>query len=140
MKKAKTRLYLVIGVLGIALALAAKFLLKDWFSDFQSGAMIGVGAGLFGFGIAKWGVGLWGEKNPDLMKQNEIEENDERNQFIRSKAQAISGEILHCLLMAGAWVGIFFNAPIWVILLLVGVFLIKTIMDFILMAYFQRKM
>src|SRR5699024_5660354 len=119
MKKAKTRLYLVIGVLGIALALAAKFLLKDWFSDFQSGAMIGVGAGLFGFGIAKWGVGLWGEKNPDLMKQNEIEENDERNQFIRSKAQAISGEILHWLLMAGAWVGIFFNAPIWVILLLV---------------------
>lgn len=37
------------------------------------------------------------------MKINEIEEKDERNQLIRSKAQAISGEILHWLLMAGAW-------------------------------------
>jgi len=140
MKKAKTRLYLVIGVLGIALALAAKFLLKDWFSDFQSGAMIGVGAGLFGFGSAKWGVGLWGEKNPDLMKINEIEEKDERNQLIRSKAQAISGEILHWLLMAGAWVCIFFDAPLWIVLTLVGAFLLKTILDFILMAYYQHKM
>lgn len=42
------------------------------------------------------------------MKINEIEEKDERNQLIRSKAQAISGEVLHWLLMAGAWVCIFF--------------------------------
>ena len=45
------------------------------------------------------------------MKINEIEEKDERNQLIRSKAQAISGEVLHWLLMAGAWVCIFFDAP-----------------------------
>lgn len=41
------------------------------------------------------------------MKLNEIEEKDERNQLIRNKAQAISGEILHWLLIAGAWVCIF---------------------------------
>ncbi len=154
-------------------------------SDSQSGAMVGVGAGLFGYGIAKWCVGLWGAKNPDLMKLrklyflsdkrmensgilyvfpvfhsawlakkisfpaeddlfrdslNEIEEKDERNQLIRRKAQAISGEILHWLLMAGAWVCIFIGAPIWVVLVLVGVFLLKTIIDFILMAYYQHKM
>ncbi|MFQ9821719.1 MAG: hypothetical protein ACLRXK_11220 [Acutalibacteraceae bacterium] len=56
------------------------------------------------------GVSVCGaQKNPDLMKINEIEEKDERNQLIRSKAQAISGEILHWLLMAGAWVCIFFR-------------------------------
>lgn len=38
--------------------------------------MIGIGAGLFGYGIAKWYVGLWGEKNPDLIKQNEIVKNN----------------------------------------------------------------
>lgn len=102
--------------------------------------MIGIGAGLFGYGIAKWCVALWGAKNPDLMKINEIEEKDERNQLIRSKAQAISGEILHWLLMAGAWVCIFFDAPIWTVLTLVGAFLLKTILDFILMAYYQHKM
>ena len=114
--KKKTGMYLAIGIIGIALALIAKFLLQDYLSDSQSGAMIGIGAGLFGYGIAKWCVGLWGAKNPDLMKINEIEEKDERNQLIRSKAQAISGEILHWLLMAGAWVCIFFDAPLWIVL------------------------
>ena len=124
--KKKTGIYLVIGIVGIALALSARFLLQDCLSDSQSGAMIGIGAGLFGYGIAKWCVALWGAKNPDLMKINEIEEKDERNQLIRSKAQAISG--------------IFFDAPIWTILTLVGAFLLKTILDFILMAYYQHKM
>lgn len=139
-EKVKTRLYLVIGIVGIAFALAAKFLSQDYLSDSQSGAMIGVGAGLFGFGISKWCFGIWNEKNPELMKQNEIEANDERNQLIRMKAQALCGEILHWLLMVGAWIGIFVNAPLWIILLLVGVFLLKTVLDLILMAYYQRKM
>ena len=83
---------------------------------------------------------MWGTKNPDLMKQNEIEEKDERNQLIRNKAQAISGEILHWLLMAGAWMCILSDTPIWVVLILVGAFLLKTIIDFILMAYYQHTM
>ena len=66
--KKKTGIYLVIGIVGIALALSARFLLQDCLSDSQSGAMIGIGAGLFGYGIAKWCVALWGAKNPDLMR------------------------------------------------------------------------
>lgn len=50
--KKKTGIYLVIGIVGIALALSARFLLQDCLSDSQSGAMIGIGAGLFGYGIA----------------------------------------------------------------------------------------
>lgn len=139
-KKVKTGLYLVIGILGIVFALAGKFVLKDFLSDSQSSVMIGVGVGLFVFGISKWCFGLWIEKNPELMKQNEIEANDERNQFIRLKAQALSGKILHWLLMVGAWVGIVIDVSLWTILLFVGTFLLKTILDFILMAYYQRKM
>ena len=74
------------------------------------------------------------------MELNEMEDKDRRNQFIRNKARAISGEILHWLLMAGAWVCIFFDAPLWIVLTLVGAFLLKTILDFILMAYYQHKM
>ena len=138
--KKKTAAYLAIGIVGIALALAAKFLLQGFLSNTQSGAMVGVGAGLFGYGMGKGCVALWGEKHPDLMKQSEIEEKDERNQLIRSKAQAISGEILHWLLIAGAWLGIFLDAPFWLTLLLVGVFLLKTILDFALIAYYQKRM
>lgn len=57
--KKKTGMYLVIGIIGIALALIAKFLLQDYLSDSQSGAMIGIGAGLFGYGIAN-GVLVYG--------------------------------------------------------------------------------
>ena len=139
-EKVKTRLYLLIGILGIAFALAVKLILQEHLSDSQVGAMIGVGAGLVGFGISKGCFGIWNEKNPELMKQNEIEANDERNQLIRMKAQALCGEILHWLLMVGAWIGIFVNAALWIILLLVGMFLLKTVLDLILMAYYQRKM
>ena len=138
--KKKKGLYLVIGIVGIVFAFAAKFLLRDYLSDSQSGAMIGVGAGLFGFGISIWCIGKWNEKNPEFVKENEIEANDERNQIIRMKAQALCGEIFHWLLMVGAWIGICVSAPLWTILLLVGVFLLKTILDLILMAYYQRKM
>ena len=56
--KKKTEIYFVIGIIGIALALSVRFLLQDYLSDSQSGAMTGIGAGLFGYGIAKWCVGL----------------------------------------------------------------------------------
>ena len=58
--KKKTGIYLIIGIIGIALALSARFLLQDCLSDWQSGAMLGIGAGLFGFGMAKWWGGLVG--------------------------------------------------------------------------------
>lgn len=38
--KKKTGIYLVIGIIGIALALSARFLLQDCLSDSQSGAMM----------------------------------------------------------------------------------------------------
>ena len=63
--KKKTAAYLAIGIVGIALALAAKFLLQGFLSNVQSGAMVGVGAGLFGYGMGKGCVALWGEKHPD---------------------------------------------------------------------------
>ena len=137
--KVKNRLYLAVAVLGIS-ALVAEILLDDLLTSSQGSAMIGVGAGLFGFGIAKWCVGRWSEKDPEFMRQSEIEAKDERNQLIRMKSQAICGEILHWMLMAGAWVGIFLDAPLWITILLVGVFLLKTAGDLVLMAYYQRKM
>ena len=102
--KAKTKqtLYLILGILGLVLAAVAKFLPAQVWNKTQIGAVIGVGAGLFSFGLVKWWVERWNEKNPEIVKQNEIERKDERNQLIRSKAQALSGEILHWLLMGGA--------------------------------------
>lgn len=136
----KTKLYLALAIAGIALALVVKLALHGVWNDTQVGAAVGVGAGLFGFGLAKYLFSRWEEKDPELLKQNTIEAKDERNQLIRSKAQALSGEILHWLLMAGAWVAIFLDAPLWITLSFVGVFLLKTVLDLLLIFYYQRKM
>ncbi len=140
--KAKTKqtLYLILGILGLVLAAVAKFLPAQVWNKAQIGAVIGVGAGLFSFGLVKWWVERWNEKNPEIVKQNEIERKDERNQLIRSKAQALSGEILHWLLMGGAWAAILLDAPLWVTLAFVGVFLLKTVLDLAFIAYYQRRM
>lgn len=140
--KAKTKqtLYLILGILGLVLAAVAKFLPAQVWNKTQIGAVIGVGAGLFGFGLVKWWVERWNEKNPEIVKQNEIERKDERNQLIRGKAQALSGEILHWLLMGGAWAAILLDAPLWVTLAFVGVFLLKTVLDLAFIAYYQRRM
>ena len=140
--KAKTKqtLYLILGILGLVLAAVAKFLPAQVWNKAQIGAVTGVGAGLFSFGLAKWWVERWNEKNPEIVKQNEIERKDERNQLIRSKAQALSGEVLHWLLMGGAWAAILLDAPLWVTLAFVGVFLLKTVLDLAFIAYYQRRM
>ena len=140
--KAKTKqtLYLILGILGLVLAAVAKFLPAQVWNKTQIGAVIGVGAGLFGFGLVKWWVERWNEKNPEIVKQNEIERKDERNQLIRGKAQALSGEVLHWLLMGGAWAAIILDAPLWVTLAFVGVFLLKTVLDLAFIAYYQRRM
>jgi hypothetical protein len=139
-KKVNKNVYLIMGIAGCAIALIAKYALDTSTEKTLSAVLIGIGTGLLGFGIAKWLVALWGERNPELMRANEIEMKDERNQMIRNKAQAVSGEILHWLMIAGAWVGIITNAQIWMILLFVGLFILKTILDFVFMAKYQKKM
>ncbi len=138
--RTKTKLYLALALTGIVLAVAAKLICNDIWTHTQIGAAIGVGAGLFGFGLSKFLFSRWEEKEPALMKQNAIEAKDERNQLIRSKAQAISGEVMHWIAMAGAWVAIFLDAALWITLAFVGVFLLKTVLDIILIAYYQSRM
>ena len=135
-----TKFYLVIAIIGILLAAAAKLLLSGVWTNTQIGAAIGVGAGLFGFGISKFMVGRWEDKNPEIFKQKIIEEKDERNQMIRNKSQAISGEVIHWALMLGAWISIYFDAPLWITLAFVGVFLLKTALDIVFTAYYQKRM
>lgn len=139
-RKAGKNFYLVLGIIGGALALIAKYTLDTSTEKALSAVLIGIGTVLLGFGIAKWLVALWGEKNPEMLRVSEIEMNDERNQLIRSKAQAASGEVLHWLMIAGAWACIIANAPLWITLLFVGLFILKTVLDFVFTARYQKKM
>lgn len=137
--KTGTKIYLILAIIGILLAAAALLFERD-LTDAQMGAALGVGAGVFGFSTSKFFVRRYEEKNPEIFKIKTIEEKDERNQIIRNKAQAISGKIIQWLLMAGAWIAMAINAPIWITIILVCVFLFKTVLDIAFMAYYQKQM
>lgn len=136
----KTVLYLVLSIAGL-LALAAAMLLEDGrISDALGGALCGIGAGAFAFGFSNWRMCRREEKNPALMRQKAIEEKDERNILIRNKAGALSGEVLQWLVLAGAWVSIAMGAPLWVSLAATGLFLVKSIIELVLILRYQKEM
>ncbi len=86
---------IVLGILGLALLAVGLYLAKTIVNS--QGIMlalpyvcIGVGCGLFGQGMGGVIERSILKKNPEILKQKEIEVNDERNQEIanRSKAKA----------------------------------------------------
>lgn len=139
-QKTKTTLYIILAAAGLALAVVSRFRLGGILPSSQQGALAGMGSGLFGYGLAKFRFSRWADKNPEEMRRSEVEANDERNVAIRNRAQALSGTVLVFVVMAAAWVCIFLDAPQWITLTCVGVFLLKTVLDFILIAYYEKRM
>jgi len=97
----KTSFHFFILVLGVGLV-ALAFTLNGQEVKAVSGVMLGIGAGLFGMSISNLFTQLYEEKHPYVKKQKEIEFNDERNEMIRNKAKAKSGDYAmvyywHCL-------------------------------------------
>lgn len=138
--RTKTKVYLALAIFGIVLGIAARVFLSGVLTALWSGVFLGAGFGLFGFGGANFALCLWEEKNPEIMRVNEVELNDERNVAIRRRAKAASGDILQWLVMAGAWVTIIAGTKLWITLVLIGVFLLKTVIELALMAYYRGKM
>lgn len=137
--KKKSLFYLIVGIFGIALIVAA-IVLDSRIPDAVDGTLMGAGAGLMGVGIPMWRFFHWGKKNPTKWKLYEIESRDERNVAIRLRAMAVAGEVLQWTVMAAAWIAIFLDAPLWVILAIVGVFISKTILEMCLTAKYQKEM
>lgn len=137
--KKKPLVYLIIAIFGIALIVLA-VVLHGRVSNPVDGTLMGVGAGLTAVGITLWRFSLWVTKDPVKWKQYVIESRDERNAAIRLRAQAVAGVVLQYTVLVAAWVAIFLDAPMWVILAAVGIFLSKTILEMCLMARYQKKM
>lgn len=135
----KKRMSLFMGMTGILLIVLA-IVTGDRLSDIMNGTLIGIGAGLAGLGISRWCFSHWSEKEPAKWKQYEIETKDERNAVIRIRAKAAAGEILQWIVLAAAWVALLLNAPLWVILSAVGIFLFKTILEICFLARYQKEM
>ena len=106
----------------------------------HSGILLGTGAGAIGASIAKLYTINLEKKNPDMIKENEIELQDERNVLIRQRAKAKSADITQWLIMVIAYLEIFVNAPLWIILLTVGIFVLYNIIQIYYVNKFNKEM
>lgn len=137
--KKKSLFFLIIGIFGAVLIVSA-IVLDGRVSDAADGVLMGVGAGLSGLGISMWRFFRWEKKHPAEWKQYKIESGDERNVIIKFRAKAVAGEILQWTVMAAAWAAIFLDAPLWIVLAAVGIFLFKILLETYLMARYQKEM
>ena len=106
----------------------------------HSGILLGTGAGVIGASIAKLYTINLEKKNPDMIKENEIELKDERNILILQRAKAKSADITQWLIMIIAYLEIFVNAPLWIILLTVGIFVLYNIIQIYYINKFNKEM
>ncbi len=136
----KKKSFNIIALLfGILLAISS-FYLKGETLKSVSGIFLGVGCGLFGMCTANLYLIRLEKTQPGLIKQKEIEVNDERNILIREKAKAKAGDIIQWFVMGVAYVTIIINAPLWVTFLTIGVFLSYNVIWMIFMNKYQKEM
>ena len=84
---------------------------------------IGLGCGVFGQGVGEL-ITRWSEKgHPEIARQREIEQNDERNIALRDKAQAKAYRIMIPVFGALFFAFGLMNVELRVILLLVAAYL-----------------
>lgn len=131
---------ILLLILGVALMLISIFFLSNESAKVLQGTCLGLGAGLLCFSASNMVLQNWYKKHPKEMKQAEVDFNDERNRLIRNRAKAKCADILQWLVMGVAWITILANFPLWVTLLLVGVFLLKTILELYFTMKYEKEM
>ena len=95
----KHGLQTALGILGLALLALGLYLVKT--TNATEGILltlpyvfVGIGSGLFGQGMGGVIERSVLKKNPEILKQKEIEVNDERNQQISNRAKAKAYDVM----------------------------------------------
>lgn len=137
--RSNRKLNIFLLILGIILIILSITVIKS--EDFKSldGVCIGIGAGLFGMSLSNLWMGNFYKKHPEDMKEAEIEAKDERNIFIRNKAKAVSGDIIHWMIIGLAYLSIVAEVPLWITISIIGVFILKSVLDFYFMCKYQKE-
>ena len=132
----KSMFYITAIIISVIMIILSQFVELNS----HSGILLGTGAGVIGASIAKlYSINLE-KKNPDMIKENEIELKDERNILIRQRAKAKSADIIQWLIMVIAYLEIFVNAPLWIILLTIGIFVLYNIIQIYYINKFNKEM
>ena len=104
------------------------------------GLLTGIGCGLFAGCGVQWRMRKQEEKNPDMARRNSVEQTDERTVVIRDRAKAAAGDILQWCVMGVAFFTIAVDAPVWVTLTAVGLFLLYNILILCFQVKYQKEL
>ena len=132
----KSMFYITAIIISVIMIIVSQFVELNS----HSGILLGTGAGVLGANIAKLYFINLEKKNPDIVKKNEIELKDERNILIRQRAKAKSADIIQWLIMLIAYLEIFVNAPLWIILVTIGIFVLYNIIQIYYINKFNKEM
>ena len=139
MMRKSARFCAVLLALSLVL-LAAALLLRGRLPGSWSGVLIGLGAGIFGASLSGLLMRRWESRNPEFAKQNEIDSRDERTTATRSLAKARAGDVVQWCVMGIAWLSILAEAPLWLTLAAVGVFLLYSVLSLAFMIRLEKEM
>ncbi len=138
--KRKQILFTLLLIAGLCLVGAALVLQKHGVPDKIGGMLMGLGSGMFTASAATLLTLRQERKNPAAARQNEISLKDERNIAMRNRAKALAGDVLQWAVLAAAWVAIGLGASLWIVLLAVGVFVAKSLLELYLLLQYQKTM
>ena len=124
----KHTLQTVLGILGLAMLAFGLYLAKT--STATAGILLTLPYVLVGIGCGLFGQGMGGviersvlKKHPELIKQKEIEVNDERNQQISNRAKAKAYDVMVFVYGAMMVALALMNVDLTVVLLVVFAYL-----------------
>ncbi|MCI8597419.1 MAG: hypothetical protein HFJ10_03105 [Lachnospiraceae bacterium] len=105
-----------------------------------SGICIGIGAVLFSLAINGLYRLSFEKEFPEAVRQEKIEQEDERNIQIRNRAKARSSDIIRWVLIGIGWLNFLIRGSLWITLALIGVFVLVYVLDWFYMDKYQREM
>jgi ABC-type bacteriocin/lantibiotic exporter with double-glycine peptidase domain len=137
----KKSFYVITLLVGVAL-LGAALVLRMFPEVPKSvgGVCIGIGAGLFGMSVSNLYMKHLEKTDPKIVKKNEIEYTDERNTMIRNVAKAKAGDIIQWFIMGIAYLTILIGTSLWITLVVVGVFLLRYLLEIYFTSKYQHEM
>lgn len=128
----------LVLVFSTVVILYAIFIMDD--STTANGVLAGIFGGVFGLTLSNLFSIYYYEKHPLESRIAKIEEYDERNISIRNRAKAKAADIIQWFIIGIGYINIAINGPLWFTLIIVAVFLLRTVLYFLFLNRYQKDM
>lgn len=129
-----------LGVILGAGLIAAALYFRQGLPRTVDGIIFGIGGAMLGVNLAELIGQLLLEKNPAKAAQLRIEQQDERNVFIRDKARAKALEIAKWLVLGLAFLSILADSPLWFSLSIILIYLLIYSIEWVFRSHLSREM